>query len=174
MNAVKKMPFVLLLCFALCLAGSAGAESATLRGYTGAGYTYVTFGQYPQEHGDSLSPILWRVLKADDASAYLLSEAILDSRPVHEDKKAYRSWETSDLYEFLNGDFLYTAFSAEEARALMETESGRVTLLSADEVRDASMGFDDNASHRALGTAYAKERGLDSYSGKVRYSPWWL
>ena len=174
MNLAKKCFAAVRLTVLLAGACCALAADDPIRGYSASGYVYVSFGKYPQESADNLSPILWRVLKAQDGSAYLLSEYILDSMPVQEDKKSYSKWDTSDLYAYLNGDFLYTVFTTEELRALKEVDGSRVTLLSADEVRDASMGFEENADHRAAGTAYAKEKGLDSYSGKVRYSPWWL
>ena len=159
------------------LGGALAAEPFAISGYDkNDGYTYVSLGMWPASSADSPEMILWRVLTVENGAAYLLSEYILDSRPVQSDKNSYRGWEGSELYLWLNGEFLETAFSASERAVIRQNTADKayVTLLTADEVRTESFGFPDNNAHRAEGTAYARSRGLDSYSGRVRYSPWWL
>ncbi len=160
-----------------CLGGAFASEPFALSGYDkNEGYAYVTLGVFPISSADSPEPILWRVLTVENGAAYLLSEYILDSRPVQSDKENYRGWEGSELYLWLNGEFLETAFTASERAVIRQNAADKayVTLLTADEVRTEAFGFPDNNDHRAEGTAYARSRGLDSYSGRVRYSPWWL
>ena len=159
------------------LGGALAAEPFAISGYDkNNGYIYVALGMFPASSSDSPEPILWRVLTVENGAAYLLSEYILDSRPVQSDKENYRGWEGSELYLWLNGEFLETAFTASERAVIRQNAADKayVTLLTADEVRTESYGFPDNNAHRAEGTAYARSRGLDSYSGRVRYSPWWL
>ena len=167
---------MLLALLLLLLPMSASVGEQVLAGYSpDDGYTYLYFGQYPQTKSDDASPVLWRVLESDGETALLLSEYILESRAVHADKNAYRGWESSDLFRWLNGEFLQTAFSGAEQSVLAALEDGgRVSLLSADEARLDGYGFRENASHEATGTEHAVAGGLDSYSGRVRYSPWWL
>ena len=170
----KILAFFLALTF---LGGAFAAEPLTVRGYDkNGGYAYVSLGMWPVSSEDSPEPILWRVLTVENGAAYLLSEYILDSRPVQSDKNSYRGWEGSELYLWLNGEFLETAFTVSERAVIRENPDDKsfVTLLTADEVRTESYGFPDNSDHRAEGTAYARSHGLDSYSGRVRYSPWWL
>ncbi len=153
-----------------------GTAENVLRGYDeNSGDAYALFGVYPESKNGEPAPILWRVLSCDGDTALLLSEYILDSAPVHSDKNAYSGWEQSELFQWLNGSFLQTAFTEGEQAALAAGPSGeKVTLLSAQEVRTEAYGFTDNASHEATGTDYALAQGLDSYSGRIRYSPWWL
>ncbi len=173
---MKKKLLALILC--LLISGtSLGAEPGAVGGYDASdGYTWVTLGRYPASASGEEAPILWRVLTAEGDTAFLLSEYILDSRPVQTDRDTFTSWEKSDLYAWLNGAFSDAAFTSAERALLRENpaDGALVTLLSAEEVRSAAFGLEDNASHRAEGTAYARAQGLDSYSGRVRYSPWWL
>ena len=174
---MKTRIFSVLLLACLLFTLPANGTASSPEGYDASrGYAYVTFGVWPTAANGAPEAILWRVLTVENGAAYLLSEYILDSRPVQADKNAFRGWETSDLYAWLNGEFMDSAFTGAEKAAIRENaaDRARVTLLSAEEVRDASYGFAENADHRAEGTAYARARGLDSYSGRVRYSPWWL
>ena len=155
-----------LLCLALLvlmtLSGVLPAEAADvndIRGYTkSGGYVYVTFGSYPTEADGTVKPILWRVLKVENGEAYLLSEYILFGAPVHGDYEHYQGWENSDLYRYLNSVFLSDAFTAsEQAALLIRTEDNAlVTLITSDEMKDASIGFSSNQTRLCESTAYAK------------------
>ena len=173
----------------------AAAEQTTqLRGYSKKdGYVYVRFGSYFTGADGARQPILWRVLRVKDGEAYLLSEYILFSGPVQGDNDHYSSWETSDLYAYLNGTFKNDAFSlAQQAALLVRTEDqAEVTLLSSDEMKDASLGFPNDKSRQCQSTAWAKIlhnpplwelpkgnkkvtwKKLNVFSGKNQYSPWW-
>ncbi len=191
----RKMTFLLALLLALCAVFPALAgDAAGIRGYSrSAGYEYVSFGSYPTDADGTVRPIVWRVLKSENGEAYLLSEYILFSAPVHGDYEHYKGWETSDLYNYLNGTFLNGAFTAEEQSALLvrTEDNALVTLITSDEMKDASMGFSSNSARLCESTAWAKilpdppifelpatnNKGkwkpLYIYSkGKV-YSPWW-
>ena len=101
----------LLAALALLYCAPAPAEESPLRGFSrDAGYVYAVLGAWPQDADGGVRPILWRVLAVEDGRAFLLSEYILESRAVHADKNAYRGWESSDLFRWLNGEFLQTAF----------------------------------------------------------------
>lgn len=171
------------------------AEGAgEIRGYSKAeGYQYVRFGAYFTDADGGRQPVLWRVLRAQNGEAYLLSEYILFSGPVQGDNDHYDDWEKSDLYAYLNGAFLQDAFSpAQQAALLIRTEdNARVTLLSSDEMKDDSLGFSSDKSRQCQSTAWAKVlrdpplwelpknnkkvawKKLNVFSGKGQYSPWW-
>ena len=167
---------------------------ATLHGYSkGAGYEYVAFGSYPTDADGTVRPILWRVLKADANEAWLLSEYVLFGSPVHGDYEHYQGWEKSDLYLYLNSVFINDAFTAEERAALVNRteDNALVTLITSDEMKDASIGFSSNNARLCESTAYAKilpdppifelpktnNKGrwkpLYIYSKGHKYSPWW-
>ena len=157
-------------------------EAADIKGYNkSAGYQYVLFGSYPTDADGTVRPILWRVLRSQGGEAFLLSEYILFASPLHADYEHYNGWESSDLYAYLNSEFKDEAFSAgEQAALLVRTEDNAlVTLITGDDMKDASIGFSSNAARQCESTAWAKrERDpkkltLYSYSKGHKYSPWW-
>ncbi len=191
-----KKTLVLLLAFLMLAASlpSLAEDAASIHGFSkSSGYDYVLFGSYPTEADGSKAPILWRVLKTENGEAYLLSEYILFGAPVHGDYDHYKGWETSDLYNYLNTVFLNDAFNEEEqAVLLVRTEDNAlVTLITSDEMKDASIGFSSNNARLCESTAWAKilqdppifelpstnNKGkwkpLYIYSKGKKYSPWW-
>ncbi|MCR5661121.1 MAG: DUF6273 domain-containing protein [bacterium] len=82
--------------------------------------TYVTFGRYPQNNGETPEPIEWLVLDNDGKTALLLSKFGLDCRPFHHEE-ASLSWRDCDLRQWLNRDFLNLAFTAEEQGNIIES-----------------------------------------------------
>ncbi len=159
-----------LLLLAALLALLCPLAHAELAGYDGD-YQYVTLGEYPA--GEA---IVWRVLKADEGSAWLLSEAVLDARACFADKNNYRGWLESDLRAWLGGDFLATAFTPGEREALLPGADGDLaTLLSADEYKDAGIGFGTEKSRLAIASAHALEKGVQQErNGKLHTSPYWM
>ena len=186
-----------LIFLTLVLAASAlpaFALETELHGYSkSGGYEYVQFGSYPTDADGTVRPILWRVLRADGNEAWLLSEYVLFGSPVHGDYEHYQGWEKSDLYIYLNSVFINDAFTAEERAALVNRteDNALVTLITSDEMKDASIGFSSNNARLCESTAYAKilpdppifelpktnNKGrwkpLYIYSKGHKYSPWW-
>jgi len=195
------MKSVLLAFLVLALAlpaGALAADAGDIRGYSkAAGHQYVQFGAYPTDADGAVRPILWRVLKAENGEAWLLSEYILFAAPVHGDHWHYNGWENSDLYAYLNNVFISDAFSeSEQAALLIRTEDGaKVTLITSNDMKDASIGFSSNKDRLCESTPYAsvavdppifelpdpnfwkEERNqphLFKYQkGGYKYSPWW-
>ena len=176
--------FLMILALALTGALPALADGETLKGYSKTtGYQYVSFGAYPTDADGGRQPILWRVLRAENGEAFLLSEYILFAAAVDSDAAHYAGWEGSDLYAYLNDTFKNDAFSAAEQQALLcrTEDQALVTLLSGDESKDAALGFSSNALRQSESTAWAKRAQADKgaqltvYRVKGRqYSPWWL
>ena len=75
----------------------------------------IEFGRYIQDENGLATPIEWLVLDYAADRVLLLSRYALDCQPYEKIifKKNY-TWETSSLREWLNGDFINAAFSAEE------------------------------------------------------------
>ena len=165
--------FALLL--VLCTFSSAAFAQGEIQGYTQAqGHQYLLFGSYPQGAQGDTAPIAWRILKVYEGLAYLMSDRILDVRRVSGDQWHYKGWEGSELYAWLNGDFLQGAFSPEEQAALHPDEKlGFVSLPGVEDLQNKGLGFGTDLSRRIAGTAYALEqRGLYSYARRS-YSPIW-
>lgn len=82
----------------------------------------ITFGRYPQIQKEIIrNPIEWLVLERDGNKALLISKYGLDAQSYHLDTNSV-TWETCTLRTWLNRDFLQSAFSEEEQRAILTTE----------------------------------------------------
>lgn len=156
------------------------AEESVLRNYDKKTktLTYVTFGAFPTDADGSEKPIVWRVLNTDGQTAYLLSEYILEARQIHPSSPTehYVGWEKSDMYVYLNGDFMQTAFTKAQQKALTENadDHSMVTLPALEDLKNAAYGFINEKSRQSQSTKYAKANGLFVYQGKNQYSPYWL
>ncbi|MBR6809636.1 MAG: phosphodiester glycosidase family protein [Clostridia bacterium] len=165
-----------LLCLLALLLAVTCAAAEDIHGYNKkqGGYSYVHFGTFPQDAQGNEAPILWRVLEVKENEAYLLAEYIIDVHYVHLDTKAYydMKWQESDLYAYLQSDFMNRAFTDAEQQVLLQrTEDGAlVTLPQIDDIRNKAYGFADNKSRECKGTDYAKSIGLYLYGDKN--SPW--
>ena len=165
-----------LLCLLTLLLAVTCAAAEDIHGYSKkqGGYSYVHFGTFPQDAQGNEAPILWRVLEVKENEAYLLAEYIIDVHYVHLDTKAYydMKWQESDLYAYLQSDFMNRAFTDAEQQVLLQrTEDGAlVTLPQIDDIRNKAYGFADNKSRECKGTDYAKSIGLYLYGDKN--SPW--
>ena len=174
------MMFKKALCLALAVLTllSAGLSSAenTLLPYQSKGkkWTYVSFGSAPSKADGTREPIIWRVLSVAEDSVLLLSDRVLFAARVDGDEGSYTGWETSELYEALNSEFLSSAFSQAEQDALLSQEDGAlVSLPSVEDLRNRAYGFVDDHARRAQGTDYARANGLQVYSGSRKDSPYW-
>lgn len=82
----------------------------------------VQFGRYYQDaEGKVLSPIEWTVLDNQDGKTLLITAKTIDSKPFHNTLEAV-TWDNCDLRIWLNGEFLETAFSPNEQKAIAVTE----------------------------------------------------
>lgn len=87
----------------------------------------VIFGHYEQDgnSGNGLEPIQWDVVKVDGNKVLLFSHYVLDYRQI--DSRWFDpgygkyTWETSEIREWLNGDFYNTAFNTEEQGKIADT-----------------------------------------------------
>lgn len=105
------------------------------------------FGSFPQADFRKSEAIQWVVLDKKDGKALLLSERILANTSFHK-AKVTTPWCDSRIRDWLNHDFLDTAFSPEEREIILSTEINEpdpagvrhktvdaVFLLSADEAK---------------------------------------
>lgn len=147
---------------------------------------HLTMGTYEQD-GDTSNgaePIEWQVLDVKDGKALLLSDKLMDYVPYN-DKFADVTWETCTLRQWMNDEFLNTAFTSEEQSKIATvtnenpdnlaygTKGGNATqdkvfALSIDE---AEKYFKTDKSMIAYTTDYAHAQGYDE---KDRSDWWWL
>ena len=122
-------------------------------------YDVVTFGNYPQStYGDS-AEIEWYVIGINGNKVRLLSRYALDSRQYH-DRNSTVTWQGSTLYNWLNGTFKSTAFTAEEQQRLV----GSVSLPSVSEAEGLPTYI-----RACQSTAYAIAQGANP-----NRCIWWL
>ena len=185
----KLIRFVCLLMAMMCLLPALAEEThPVLRGWDKKeGYQYLTLGTFPQTAEGERLPILWRVLSVEGDKALLLSEYVLEARPLHGDYKQYANKPTNkknpgfngdftqtDMAKYLGGDFTAN-FTPEELAVLAADETlGLFFLLSGDDLKNKAYGFTSNESRKAWGTEYALANGLFRYMANRGYhSPYW-
>ena len=138
-----------ILCAIMCLALISSAYAADDPIVIG---TTITLGEYEQDNnlGNGTEPIQWIVLDIQDSKALILSKYLIDTI-MYNNKATYITWENCSLRNWLNNDFLSTAFAKEEQAEIQESDldngnnrtRDRVFLLSFDEV---GQYFPDDAS----------------------------
>ncbi|MBQ3072558.1 MAG: TIR domain-containing protein [Oscillospiraceae bacterium] len=150
--------------------------------------SYITFGAYEQDNNTSNGKenIEWLVLEKQDDKTLVISKEVLDFKPH---RTSYRdvTWESSELRNWLNTNFINTAFSAEEKKLIptvtvpadknpeYNTDPGnatqdRVFLLS---IAEANKYFSSSSARRCKPSAYVV--ALETY-GYIENEPcpWWL
>ena len=183
---MKKRCLAGALALLLLMAAVPALGDVSLPGYSAeTGYTYVTFGNYPQwiEGGDPQemawtwsrnklldnppkvdpSPILWRVLTGDENQVFLLSEYVLFAMAMHPNMKEYEKMKgyfpDTQLGKYLNNEFLSDAFSPREQSSIRVNEDGTlVTLLTTEELNNRAWGLGKNTKNtarKAWATEYA-------------------
>ena len=142
----------------------------------------ISYGRCEQDGDSSNGPedILWRILAQENGKILVISEYALAARPFHSER-ADIGWADCDLRGWLNEDFFFTAFSAEEQGHIFQTNlerddnpadytTDRVFLLSHDET---DLYFASDLDRRAYA---AKVINIEIPSSPPIYDscPWWL
>jgi len=162
--------YMIAMCACVCAAAMTACVSDPSGNYSGkpvaaegddakpAPYTkdgeYVIFGHYEQDGDESNGPepIEWEVLDEDDGGLLLISRYILDVIPYNIEN-ADVTWETCSIRQWLNDDFYYDAFNADEQAGIVKmklsnpnnkcwgTRGGKATedhvfFLSAEEIHE--------------------------------------
>lgn len=150
---------------------------------------YLFFGAYEQDNDTSngKESIEWIVLDVQDGKALVISKYILDYKPYNTSKTDV-TWETCTLREWLNNDFLSSAFSADEIAMIptvtvsadknpeYSTDPGNATqdqvfLLS---FAEADKYFSSGKAGKGKPTDYAYENNNRQYGTFPGRYPWRL
>ena len=194
MKRVLVLMLALVLVLSLAACGD-GGETTTEKesGKNGISFNFdevskgstITFGSYDQDNysSDGKTPISWIVLEKGEDSMTLLSVYALDCHAFDSDTTV---WRDSSIRDWLNKDFLSTAFNDEESAYIATskiTTSGeesittedKVYLLSSDELNTYYPNERD-AARLAQVTDYAVSQGLEAYDNKKKQNTcnWWL
>ena len=175
------MKRIIALLLAALLMVSCALADVALRGYDAkSGYVYVTLGQCPQDADGGVEPIVWRVLSVEDGRAYLLSECVLEARPIHSDYQEYANKPTNkkkpgfngdftqtEMSRYLCGDFAQNCFTDDERAMLTPDDTFGLFFLASDaDLKNKAYGFTSNESRKAWGTPYALANGLFKYGSQ--------
>ena len=144
---------------------------------------YVFFGAYEQDNDTSngKEDIEWLVLEVKDGKVLLISRYALDRKPYNT-RYTDITWETCSLREWLNNDFIDSAFSAKEQAMIptvtvsadknpeYDTYPGgatqdKVFLLS---IAEANKYFRSDSARQCKPTRYA-----GAYANSDNGSCWW-
>ncbi len=149
----------------------------------------IYFGNYEQDNKTSngKEEIEWRVLDKDaDGNMLVVSRYALDCRYYH-NSPVKVTWETSDIRQWLNNDFLSTAFTSAQKKNIKtvtlenkdntdyNTDGGndtkdKVFLLSIDEARAY---LPSTVERICVATKYAEAQG-SQLENLTRSCRWWL
>ena len=149
---------------------------------------YITFGKYEQDNNlsNGKEDIEWLVLAKEGDKALVISKYALDCKPYNREMEDI-TWENCTLREWLNDEFVNSAFSSSEQAKISTVTvsaekhpeydiypgndtSDKVFLLSVNEVNKY---FASNSERECQPTAYAAANGVYVYreNGKCY---WWL
>lgn len=149
---------------------------------------YITFGKYEQDNDTSngAEDIEWLVLDVKDDKVLVISKYQLECK-LYNEERVNVTWEDCTLREWLNIDFINSAFNSTEKASIptvtvpadknpsYDTNSGSATqdkvfLLSANE---ANRYFASNVARKCGPTEYALANGADVNSNNGNCW-WWL
>ena len=154
----------LLSAIILLLPVSAFSQEAALLGFSPqTGMKYASFGRYPQGASGEEEAILWQVLRVFEGKALLLSDKVLDVQPAHAGS-AHVGFEGSSLQKWLQQQFAPAAFDGQELAVLTQAEGlPFISLPSADQLRDETLGFLSGRERQAAPSAFAVAKGVLLY-----------
>lgn len=129
----------------------------------------VVFGSYEQngDTSDGSEKLEWIVLEKQDDKLLLISRYCIDAVPFNNDRLP-ADWANSSLKSYLNNEFINNAFSEAEKANLLESENGKVFILSAEE---AVNYYEYDAWRAGIATDYAALNGARVESDSAW---WWL
>ena len=127
----------------------------------------VVFGSLEQNGNtsDGAEKLEWIVLEKQDDKLLLISRYCIDALPYN-NERASADWATCSLNAYLNGEFIDNCFTETEKASLIDSELGRVFILSAQEATDY---YEYDAWRAGVATEYAAANGARVENG----SAWW-
>ena len=142
----------------------------------------VLFGTYPTSSSGKKEPISWTVVSVEGNQALLIADHVIDVYNLNWNSP---TWDKSSLRQWLNNDFIKTAFSDDEADALIETEvsadqnpfydsdPGEKTLdkVFCPSVVELNRLIPEKKERMRLPTDYARKQGVWRDANGMAY--WW-
>ncbi len=144
----------------------------------------ILFGTYEQDNksANGKKPIEWHVLAKEDNKILVISKKALDCKPFNT-VLIDTTWENCSLREWLNKDFLKTAFSQHEqdliqstsvSNYLGNTTTDKLFLLDKTEVENYLKFSDRKCAPTAYAIAHGAFTGVMSEKNGEKTCFWWL
>ncbi|MDY4255596.1 MAG: DUF6273 domain-containing protein [Oscillospiraceae bacterium] len=144
----------------------------------------ILFGTYEQDNksANGKEPIEWHVLAKEDNKIFVISKKALDCKPFNT-VLVDATWENCSLREWLNKDFLKTAFSQHEqdliqstsvSNYLGNTTTDKLFLLDKTEVENYLKFSDRKCAPTAYAIAHGAFTGVMSEKNGEKTCFWWL
>lgn len=148
----------------------------------------IVMGNYPQNCELEKEPIEWIILKEEEHRCLCISKYLLDCKQYHNLSEKV-IWQDCTLRNWLNHEFLMTAFSAEEREKILlsnvvnptQNTQDYIFLLCYDEVEkyfdDEKEDYVDYEERGAVTATYARKQGawfLDEECDEKNKGCWWL
>lgn len=129
----------------------------------------VVFGKYEQNNdsSDGKEALEWIVLEKQEGKILLISRYCIDTMPYNTERVDV-TWDKSSLRDYLNGDFIESAFDDNEKSSLITENNDKVSLLS---VADAKKYYEYDSWRASTATEYAVSKGARVENGCCW---WWL
>ena len=144
----------------------------------------ILFGTYEQDNksANGKEPIEWHALAKKDNKMLVISKKALDCKPFNT-VLVDATWENCSLREWLNKDFLKTAFSQHEqdliqstsvSNYLGNTTTDKLFLLNKTEVENHLKFSDRKCAPTAYAIAHGAFTGVMSEKNGEKTCFWWL
>jgi hypothetical protein len=133
-------------------------------------YEKIQFGNYMD------SPIIWRVLRKDNNSIFMLSEYALDNRCFN-DEYTNITWEDCSLRKWLNNEFLSESFSGHERDLILPTkhgENGYIDFVFCLNIGECLKYLPNPEDRVCYISEYLKSKSEHKWSYKDNRCIWWL
>ncbi len=130
----------------------------------------VKLGSYFQSDAETKEPIEWVVIEKTDTCATLISKSILSEKEFNKEYVRRWTWKNSSLRQWLNTEFLDSAFSDEEKQTMLPDEDGFFVFILSCEEASTLMTMEQRA---AVMTPFALSGSAYRFSGSVD-NCWWV
>ncbi len=157
--------------------GSDGEKYALLKANPSDSYTFSNGKKIVKnkKYYFKVEPIKWKVLENKDGKAFLFSELILDAHKFDDSSNNYSS---SGIRSWLNSEFYNKVFTDKQKELIGNTTlkdisnvTDKVFLLSKEEIKNTSYGFNSDNDRCKKVTDYAKANHAYKYKENGWY---WL
>ncbi len=134
--------------------------------YLGTTYTYSESTERYYIH----QPIRWNIISSNYTtnSHLVVSDIILDGAQYHNSSDKQDNFNTTSLYEYLNGEFIYKMFNSEEYNKIESYNGSNISIPRYSHVNSSS--YNKYIFSKCQTTQYGETRAISSYSSNYSWA----